>query len=352
MFLLVDATFHLSGTVIAGIVIGTVVGIAILCCVVGTVVDCFVHIYKYWCSCIHKAYHYPTEMVALRTPRHSPTDPSVVIVRALPPSYSTVVTNCDSPTDSQTVPMLQEESTSQTHQNGDATRPRDLSNRKDYKHVRKRDLMVKVSRAAIRDCIPDLDSDLEEESEEDDRNRRGQGSVREQDLIIKNKHTFLTMEYSDNEPVVHFKKRSYGVDTSDLQYQESNMPAMRDNSIGTSTRDLSKFALDGTLPRRQPKTVMVSKDIQTDEVVTYVVPNQVLLPPGNGHLSKKMQEAGIKENGCNTENTHLFAASASCSHLPPSYSSIFQNGNLIQLADMPCCNGVVDLPPKEKLPPD
>ena len=357
LFISTVPSFHLSGTVIAGIVIGTVVGIAILCCVVGTIVDCFVHIYKYWCSCIHKAYHYPTEMVALRTPRHSPSDPSVVIVRALPPSYSTVVTNCDSPTDSATVPMLQEESTSQSQQNGDVTLPRDYPKKKDYKHVRKRDLMVKVSRAAIRDCIPDIDSDLDEESEEEDKGERGQGSrnIRHQDLIIRNKHTFLTMEYSDNDPVVQFsKKRSYGVDTRDLQYYESNISAMKDNSIGTSTRDLSRYTSDGTLHRQPPKTVMVSKDIQTDEIVTYIVPNQVCLPPcHHGPFSKKAKEVVMKEDASSLENMHLFAPIASSSTLPPSYSSIFQNSNLIQLSsDMPCCNGVVELPPKEKIPPD
>lgn len=92
-------SFKITGTIIAGIVIGIVVGIAILCCLVGTVVDCFVHIYKYWCSCLHKAYHYQTEMTTFRSssPRVSPSEPTNLMVRALPPSYSAVMITSETP---------------------------------------------------------------------------------------------------------------------------------------------------------------------------------------------------------------------------------------------------------------
>ena len=87
-------TFQLTATVIAGIVIGCIIGTVILCCVFGTVLDCVLHIYKYWCSCLHKAYHCQTELVALRTPiNHSPT--ADLVVTALPPSYSTVTLSRD-----------------------------------------------------------------------------------------------------------------------------------------------------------------------------------------------------------------------------------------------------------------
>ena len=59
--------------------------------------DCFVHIYKYWCSCLHKAYHYQTEMSTFRSPRNSPSEPTNLVVRALPPSYSAVLITCESP---------------------------------------------------------------------------------------------------------------------------------------------------------------------------------------------------------------------------------------------------------------
>ena len=90
-------------------------GIVILCCVLGTIVDCVVHVYKYWCNCVNKACRYhQTEMVSLRgspagggggggtatntagtqtTP--STTEPTLVLVRAMPPSYSAVVVSCD-----------------------------------------------------------------------------------------------------------------------------------------------------------------------------------------------------------------------------------------------------------------
>ncbi|KAI0231710.1 hypothetical protein LSAT2_017938 [Lamellibrachia satsuma] len=87
-------TFQLTATVIAGIVIGCIIGTVILCCVFGTVLDCVLHIYKYWCSCLHKAYHYQTEIVALRTPiTQSPSGD--LVVTALPPSYSTVTLSRD-----------------------------------------------------------------------------------------------------------------------------------------------------------------------------------------------------------------------------------------------------------------
>ena len=81
---------------VAAIVIGCIVGTVILCCLLGTIIDCFMHVYKYWCSCLHKAYHCsPSEMVALRTPNGGPNEPTVLVVRAIPPSYSTIIVSCE-----------------------------------------------------------------------------------------------------------------------------------------------------------------------------------------------------------------------------------------------------------------
>ena len=111
MCMIADAShFELTGALIAAIVIGGIVGIVILCCVLGTIVDCIMHVYKYWCNCIHKAYHYQTEMVSLRgattqsaqtqtvTPSGSPSESAIplVVVRAVPPTYNHVVVSCDS----------------------------------------------------------------------------------------------------------------------------------------------------------------------------------------------------------------------------------------------------------------
>lgn len=123
----------MTGTIIAGIVIGVVVGIAILCCLVGTVVDCFVHIYKYWCSCLHKAYHYQTEMTTFRSPRQSPTEPAHLVVRALPPSYSAITLRCDSPeTDNQQEQQHQQSSSPTT---ASASRDTSTARRFDFEHT-------------------------------------------------------------------------------------------------------------------------------------------------------------------------------------------------------------------------
>lgn len=106
------SSFELTGALIAAIVIGGIVGIVILCCVLGTIVDCVMHVYKYWCNCLHKAYHYQAEMVSLRgastqtaqtqtvTPSGSEPAIPLVVVRAIPPNYNHVVVSCDSSSDS------------------------------------------------------------------------------------------------------------------------------------------------------------------------------------------------------------------------------------------------------------
>ena len=304
--------------------IGSVVGIAILCCVVGTVVDCFVHIYKYWCSCLNKAYQ--TEMVALRTPPHSTRSPStdastVLVARAIPPSYSTIVT---SPTDPAAQPMLPK-----------------------HKPPSKRELMMRVSKVAIRDCIPDVESDSEEDEEQP---LRHGPHARPKDLKFRNDNTLLSLEFEEHSDRVlgsrrgvksgdmqykirdmdtedlQYQRRTHGVDTHDLQYYQ--IVYMKDKSIGTSNGDLSSCVSDGTLPKQPRKAVMVSRDMQTDDVITYAVPQS--------------RDACAKSSE-NSEKKVLYAPT-----LPPSYSSIFQqNGNLVDLSSV-SCNGYVELPPKEK----
>ena len=118
-------------------------------------------------------------MVALRTPRHSPSDPSVVVVRALPPSYSTIVT---SPTDPAAVPMLPK---GDTQGHTPASRQKDIKGPK----TKKRDLMVRVSRVAMRDCIPDIETDSDEEDEDEERAIRSRlNQNRPKDLVSRNKN--------------------------------------------------------------------------------------------------------------------------------------------------------------------
>ena len=157
------------------------------------------------------------------------------------------------------------------------------------------------------------------------------------------------MEFAEENNPRFSNKREYGVDTHDLQYYQNSLLHMKDNSIGTSTRDLSRYANEEVIPKEAKKTIMVSRDIQTDDVGTCVVPNHLMLQP----CQTESYEKQAKEYRC-TEKASLCASTAM---LPPLYSSIFPNGsNLIQLSSTGkmCCNGYVELPPKEKseFPPD
>ncbi len=84
----------LSTLEITAIVLGCIVGTVVLCCVLGTLIDCFLHVYKYWCSCLHKAYNHPSEVIALRA-QNLAADPALLVVRAIPPSYSTILVSCE-----------------------------------------------------------------------------------------------------------------------------------------------------------------------------------------------------------------------------------------------------------------
>ncbi len=105
-----DDHFHvsepaLSHGFIAVIVIGSIIGTIVLCCWVGSVIECIQHVYKYWCSCV-RAHHRSVVSNTPELPRSSRglavttvianqnADPSTVIVaRTLPPSYSSVFCN-------------------------------------------------------------------------------------------------------------------------------------------------------------------------------------------------------------------------------------------------------------------
>ena len=104
-------TFHfisesgLSHGLIAVTVIGSVIGAIVLCCWVGSIIECIQHIYKYWCFCIrndhnhHNTHHMhrqsTSRALAVTTViANQNADPSTVIVaRTLPPSYSSVFCN-------------------------------------------------------------------------------------------------------------------------------------------------------------------------------------------------------------------------------------------------------------------
>ncbi len=95
----------LSHGFIAVIVIGSIIGTIVLCCWVGSVIECIQHIYKYWCSCVRDHQTSSLHHTYGRSPSSRPAavttvianqnaDPSTVIVaRTLPPSYSSVFCN-------------------------------------------------------------------------------------------------------------------------------------------------------------------------------------------------------------------------------------------------------------------
>ena len=69
--------------------VGSLVGAVLLCCWVGSIIECVQHVYKYWCSCCH---HSDPNDFHVTTVLGNPTaDPSTVIVAGrLPPSYSSI----------------------------------------------------------------------------------------------------------------------------------------------------------------------------------------------------------------------------------------------------------------------
>lgn len=102
VMVLFSEPYRLSALEVAAIVIGCIIGTVILCCFLGSVIDCFMHVYKYWCSCLHKAYRSKcqTEMIALRNPNYNAryannNEPTVLLVRAVPPSFSTIIVSCE-----------------------------------------------------------------------------------------------------------------------------------------------------------------------------------------------------------------------------------------------------------------
>ncbi|ELT91607.1 hypothetical protein CAPTEDRAFT_188760 [Capitella teleta] len=98
--------YRLSALEVAAIVIGSIIGTVVLCCFLGSVIDCFMHVYKYWCSCLHKAYRSKcrgAEAGTMRNPnfgsaqyaQNSSSEPTVLLVRAVPPSFSTIILSCE-----------------------------------------------------------------------------------------------------------------------------------------------------------------------------------------------------------------------------------------------------------------
>ena len=119
----------LTPPVIAAIVVGCLFVLGVLFCVVGATVDCFVHMHKYWCGCAKKACHDrtnggrelstfphqsprpvhhleapPPPQSDLRPPPNAPPlqtevvqskDSRVMLVRAVPPHYSTFTVACE-----------------------------------------------------------------------------------------------------------------------------------------------------------------------------------------------------------------------------------------------------------------
>ena len=92
----------MSHGLIAVIIIGSVAGTLVLCCWVGSLVECIHRIYKCSCPCcpdhLHQR-HLPRQsglrgLAVTTVIANQNADPSTVIVaRTLPPSYSSVIVN-------------------------------------------------------------------------------------------------------------------------------------------------------------------------------------------------------------------------------------------------------------------
>lgn len=87
---------------IVAIIVGCIVAVAVLCCILGTVLECAAHVYKYWCpACVHEicggrrpnpgsAGYQTTHVTSSTASGNRPTEPIVLFVKAIPPNYSTV----------------------------------------------------------------------------------------------------------------------------------------------------------------------------------------------------------------------------------------------------------------------
>ena len=82
--------------------IGSIAGTLVLCCWIGSVIECVQRIYKSSCPCIqshsgHRRQHRQSGLTGLAVTTviaNQNADPSTVIVaRTLPPSYSSVIVN-------------------------------------------------------------------------------------------------------------------------------------------------------------------------------------------------------------------------------------------------------------------
>lgn len=92
---------------IVAIVVGCIVAVAVLCCILGTVLECAAHVYKYWCpACVHElcggrrpnpgtAGYQTTHVTSATANCGRPTEPIVLFVKAIPPNYSTVSVSSD-----------------------------------------------------------------------------------------------------------------------------------------------------------------------------------------------------------------------------------------------------------------
>ena len=91
---------------VAVIIVGSLIGTALLFGVVGTLIKCGIHVYKYWCSCLNRRRHGRTsspptleaeaeEVAVLRNPYFLSGEPTVLVIRALPTNYSTLKITCE-----------------------------------------------------------------------------------------------------------------------------------------------------------------------------------------------------------------------------------------------------------------
>ena len=102
MFVLCILDPGMSHGLIAVVVIGSIAGTLVLCCWVGSVIECAQRIYKSSCPCVpshsNRSRHHRqsglTGLAVTTVIANQNADPSTVIVaRTLPPSYSSVIFN-------------------------------------------------------------------------------------------------------------------------------------------------------------------------------------------------------------------------------------------------------------------
>lgn len=80
----------LSGGLIAAIVIGSLAAAILLCCWVGSVIECIQHMYKYWCSCCHPSGDLSDITFTTVIPNPGADPSTLMIATSLPPSYSSI----------------------------------------------------------------------------------------------------------------------------------------------------------------------------------------------------------------------------------------------------------------------